>query len=415
VLGSDLHEMAFPERYAEHVTHGRELHESRHHGGKVRSLQLRGEYLFAAEGEDGMRVYDVAQVDQKGFSENIVSAPFSPMGQRLYVKTRNATSVALPTTQTIHPQRQVLAENMEQPIHPIYSYAFVTDSEEGLVIVGPVDTLVDGDPTNNFIDRAGAFNPRGALSGASAMTLAGTIGYVATPRGIAVVDLNEPTAPKLLYEVGDGLKRPRGVAVQFRYAFVIDEDGLKVLDVTDVTNLSSPGPPRLVEGAIVPIADARGIYLGRTYAYVAAGAEGLVILDIERAESPKLDQKFDGGGKIDDANDVKIGATNGSIFAYVADGHNGLRVVQLISANETPGAYGFSPRPTPSLVATYHTHGEALAVSRGVDRDRAVDETGHQVGVFGRRGARPLNLEEQQKLYLRGGRLNPQKEPEPFE
>jgi hypothetical protein len=90
-------------------------------------------------------------------------------------------------------------------------------------------------------------------------------------------------------------------------------------------------------------------------------------------------------------------------------------VVQLISANETPGAYGFSPRPTPSLVATYHTHGEALAVSRGVDRDRAVDETGHQVGVFGRRGARPLNLEEQQKLYLRGGRLNPQKEPEPFE
>ena len=40
--------------------------------------------------------------------------------------------------------------------------------------------------------------------------------------------------------------------------------------------------------------------------------------------------------------------------------------------------------------------------------DRAVDESGHQLAVFGRRGARPMNLDEQQRLYLRqsdtGGR-----------
>ncbi len=79
--------------------------------------------------------------------------------------------------------------------------------------------------------------------------------------------------------------------------------------------------------------------------------------------------------------------------------------MQLISANDTPGAYGFSPRPTPLLVATYQTHGPALALSRGLDRDRAVDETGNQLAVFGRRGARPFNREEQQRLYLRDGRL----------
>jgi hypothetical protein len=79
--------------------------------------------------------------------------------------------------------------------------------------------------------------------------------------------------------------------------------------------------------------------------------------------------------------------------------------VQVISANDTPGAYGFSPRPTPQLVATYKTHGPAVALSRGLDRDRAVDETGHQVAVFGRKGARPLNLTEQQRMYLRDGRL----------
>jgi len=76
-----------------------------------------------------------------------------------------------------------------------------------------------------------------------------------------------------------------------------------------------------------------------------------------------VDQWIDGGGAIDDAHDVKIGFTNGSGFAYVADGRNGLRVVQIISANDTPGAYGFSPRPTPKLVATYATRGPALALS----------------------------------------------------
>jgi hypothetical protein len=34
-----------------------------------------------------------------------------------------------------------------------------------------------------------------------------------------------------------------------------------------------------------------------------------------------------------------------------------------------------------------------------------VDETGNQLGVFGRRGARPFNREEQQRLYLLDGKL----------
>ena len=154
----------------------------------------------------------------------------------------------------------------------------------------------------------------------------------------------------------------------------------------------------------MPLAHAHGLYLARTYAYVAAGSQGLAIVDIKAPERPRLDQTFNAGGAINDAHDVKVGATNGSIFAYVADGKNGLRVLDIISANDTPGAYGFSPKPTPKLVATYHTHHPAVALSRGVDRDRAVDETGNQIGVFGRRGARPFNGEEQRRMYLRDGK-----------
>jgi hypothetical protein len=370
------------------------LKEAYHHGGDVRSLQLRGEYLFAAQGKDGLRIYDVAQIDHKGFSERMVSAPVSPLGQKLYVDTKDATSVALPSTMTIDSTRKVRPENQEQPVHPIYGYAFVTDREEGLVVVGPVDTLVDGDPTNNFVKRAAAWNEGGVLQGATSMTLAGTVGYVTTPRGLVVLDLHDPVRPKLLGSLLGG-KEPHAVAVQFRYAFVVDQEGLTVVDVTN------PAKPRVA--AMLRLPGAHNIYLARTYAYIAAGAKGLAIVDIERPESPRLEQMFDAGGAINDAHDVKVGMTNGSAFAYVADGKNGLRVVQIISANDTPGAYGFSPRPTPLLVATYKTHGPAIALSRGVDRDRAVDETGHQLAVFGRRGARPLNRAEQERLYLRDG------------
>ena len=46
-----------------------------------------------------------------------------------------------------------------------------------------------------------------------------------------------------------------------------------------------------------------------------------------------------------------------------------------------------------------------MALSKGLDRDRAADESGNQVSVFNRLGARPFNAEEMRRLYLRGGRL----------
>ena len=50
------------------------------------------------------------------------------------------------------------------------------------------------------------------------------------------------------------------------------------------------------------------------------------------------------------------------------------------------------------LIATFKTKGEALAISKPLDRDRAVDESGNQISVFGRRGARPFNFDEMLRL-----------------
>ena len=54
----------------------------------------------------------------------------------------------------------------------------------------------------------------------------------------------------------------------------------------------------------------------------------------------------------------------------------------------------------PELIATYPTGKPALSLSKGLERDRGVDETGGQIAVFGRRGSRPLNLQEMRKLFL---------------
>src|SRR3546814_5485446 len=61
--------------------------------------------MFVAEGKGGFRVYDVASIGNKGFSERIVRAPFSPLGHDTHVKTKNATCMALATTQPVSVSR----------------------------------------------------------------------------------------------------------------------------------------------------------------------------------------------------------------------------------------------------------------------------------------------------------------------
>jgi hypothetical protein len=440
VIGSYLHRFAYPDFYRLHVEkNGRQLirwergdridaqgsgetsameeftniHQGT--GGRVGCLQNRGEYMFVAEGRGGFQVYDIASIGNKGISDRIITAPFSPAGHNTRVPSRNATCMALATNQPIAPDRNermaqtlrpgpdgkpisLLEENQEQRFHPIYKYAVVTDAEEGLYLVD-VQTMADGEPRNNFLKRAElkgggmAWNPNGALTNARHITLAGTIAYVTTPNALQVVDLNDPLSPQLVSSVP--LRDGRASAVQFRYIWVTDADGLKVLDIT---HLRDPKPT----GAVVPLENAQRIYLARTYAYVAAKHQGLAIVNIAKPEAPEIAMfvRESNGQVLNDVEDVIVASTNASAFAYVADGRNGIRVLQLTSPERQPNLYGFSPRPVPELIAWTRTPTPAVSLAKGLDRDRGVDETGHQMAVFGRLGSRPFNRAEQERLFL---------------
>jgi hypothetical protein len=434
VFGSYLHRYAYPDFYKLFVDrNGRELKDQRrgkpfakglsggeeegyeeisnfHHAtdGAARCLQLRGEYVFVAEGKGGFRVFDAASIANKGVSQRLITAPFSPLGHDTQVSSKNATCMALPTNQNIAPLRNeamakmmvkdavtggdvsLLAANQEQAFHPIYSYAVVTDSEEGLILVN-VNTLADGDPRNNKLKRAVTWNDGGVLKGARHITLGGHYAYIAADAGLVVVNLDNPLKPRHVATVA--LPDVRASALQFRYLWVTTARGLEVLDVTKLDQ------PKLVEGGLLPLADARRVYVARTYAYVAAKRDGLVIVDVKNPERPRLYQKFDAGGKLTDAEDVVVASTNASLFAYVADGRNGLKVLQLTSPSSQPNFYGFSPAPKPELIAWAKTPTPALALSKGLDRDRAVDETGGQMAIFGRLGSRPFNRPEMERFF----------------
>jgi hypothetical protein len=414
VIGSYLQKYAYPDWYKLHVDRNkRELIEwTRGAVGKgelfrnvvqgtsdkVGCLQLRGEYMYVAGGKGGFRAYDVASIGNKGFSEPIVTAPFSPLGQDMHIASPNATCVALPTTQPISVKRndritKDIPENQEQAFHPIYRYAVVSDSVEGLILVD-IDTLSDGEFRNNFFKRAITWNPDGVLTGARHITLAGHIAYVTTKAGLAVVDLDDPLHPKLTSMIA--LDDARASAVQFRYLWVTDREGVKLFNITDLRG------PVAIPSATVPLANAQRLYLARTYAYVAGKEEGLVILNITKPEAPMVYAKETFGGQMNDVEDVIVGSTNASMFAYVADGRNGMKVIQLTSPASQPNFYGFSPAPKPELIAWARTPSPALALSKGLDRDRAADETGGQMAVFGRIGSRPFTRPEMERLFING-------------
>ncbi|MEO6388986.1 MAG: hypothetical protein ABIT16_05890 [Croceibacterium sp.] len=423
VLGSYLQRYAYPDYYRQFVEdNGRELKDwtrgktfdgdisgethaieqftnnTQGTSDRVGCLQLRGEYMYVAEGKGGFRVYDVASIANKGVSDRIISAPFSPLGHDTHVSTKNATCLALPTNQPIAPTRstpELRAVNQEQAFLPIYHYAAITDAEEGLILVD-VDTMADREFRNNRLDRVVTWNEGGVLNGARHIVLAGEVAYITTARGLAVVDLADPLHPRLVAE--RPLTDARASAIQFRYLWVTDAEGVKLFDVTNLRN------PVAVPSGTIRLADARRLYVARTYAYVAAKQDGLVIVNVTNPTAPQIYKRETFDGRLNDAEDVIVGSTNASLFAYVADGRNGMKVIQLTSPDSQRNFYGFSPAPMPELIAWAKTPSPALAMSKGLDRDRAVDETGGQIAVFGRLGSRPFTRPEMERLFLtRGG------------
>ena len=262
--------------------------------------------------------------------------------------------------------------NQEQPFHPIYNYAVITDAEEGLILVD-VDTLADGEPRNNFLKRALTWNPGGVLNGARHIALGGqlrlhrdaerrwswwTSTIRCSRRSRATCRMNDLRASRC-----SSATCSRSIA-----------GGLQVIDVTQ------PGKPRRGGRAHACRSPMRTSSTSRAPTPTWPPARrGLAIVDIEKPEKPRLYATFNAERGDHDARDVVVATTNASLFAYVADGKGGLKVIQLTRPRRSRGSTASAPSPKPQLIASYRTaDAGAVAVTAsgtrpGGRRDRGPD------------------------------------------
>ena len=158
-----LHQLAFPDYFQKHVERGGKLEHAHEHPGSdigerlaPSAAQARGprragarRVPLAACGEDGLRVFDIAFIDNKGFSERITTAPVSPLGQQFYVPTEVRRRRRRSDDHRPRPDPHAPPENREPTVHPLYGYLYVADKYEGLILVGAA-TTIDGNPTQQL-------------------------------------------------------------------------------------------------------------------------------------------------------------------------------------------------------------------------------------------------------------------------
>ena len=130
VIGSYLHRYAYPDWY-QRAPEAQEAADERgqcNRGGVAQCLQLRGEYLYVAEGDEGharlrRREHRATRASPRGSS---------PRRSRRSARTRTSRRRTRPAwccrrRSRSHPARNegdlMRVTNLEQPFHPIYNYA----------------------------------------------------------------------------------------------------------------------------------------------------------------------------------------------------------------------------------------------------------------------------------------------------
>ena len=106
---------------------------------RARSATARRISVCGAGCREASASFDVANIDNKGFSERMVTAPVSPLGQRFYVKTKYATAVASPSTQASGSAAHAKCRKRRTENSPDLRFLYVADKYEGLVVVGDPD------------------------------------------------------------------------------------------------------------------------------------------------------------------------------------------------------------------------------------------------------------------------------------
>ncbi len=145
-------------------------------------------------------------------------------------------------------------------------------------------------------------------------------GSIAEENTDEIINIKKPKESSVYYEPTTGYAR--SVYVSGDFAYVGDNMGLAVINISDPTN---PGAPVYEDTT----GWARGVYVSGDYAYMADGASGLAVIDISDPTNP-------GTPVYENTTGYARGVYVSGDFAYVADGVSGFEVID-ISDPTNPG------------------------------------------------------------------------------
>ena len=249
-------------------------------GGAARCLQLRGEYhVRRRRARAASAPMTSPSIANKGVSEKIITAPFSPLGQDTHVadEERHLHGAADQPADRARcaTRRRCATMNQEQAFHPIYHYA-VDHRRRGRPDPGQRRHPGRRRAAQQLPEARADLEP-GRRAERRAAHHAGRPLRLYRRRRRAGGGRSRRSAEAAARRDACRCRDARASALQFRYLWVTDAAGWKWS--------TSPGSTSRVPvaGATVPLADARRVYVARTYAYVAAKQDGLVIVDVHQA------------------------------------------------------------------------------------------------------------------------------------
>ncbi len=361
--------------------------------GPVLDIAAMGDHLYAAMGEGAGLVIIDASDDTKlsvlgTLYEGLSLSSVTISEGYAYVSTGSLhildlSNPALPAEVSMyrHPASLTTVEGKEVSVQGGYAYSIFRDMANNATGFRVVDV---SDPT-----APSAVATYQADARVQALTVDGGQAYLLVgedhPR-LVVVDVSDPAKPSELSFKSIGVWTGTNLAVADGRAYLVDHgssEGLASLQVLDMSDPDDPvalarcdlaapdvrsvavldgllfittGDGLIAVDVIDPSATAmRGFYLfervsrtGRDvavegrYAYIAAGWDGLQVVDLSDAANPRVVSRFDTSGHA-----WAVALQDG--LAYIADENCGLRVIDVhdplqpleIGSYDVPGPYDF--------------------------------------------------------------------------
>ena len=286
----------------------------------ARSLAVVPGLALVADGASGLRVIDLGDPRKPVLLSTLGGGPASSVSvDQGYAYLADAAG-------------GVRVVDIEDPSHPSLFAAHASPGASGIDVRGRMACVVDGSSLQVMAVQiqGRSFRIASAATGGKAfgVSVSGNWAYVAGHGGgVTLVDVTDPSA------VSDARVRSSlatrfavSVSLQDKLAFVADGvNGLRILDVSPAWDTTRGAPPADV-GAYRPGGTVNRVVPAGTFAWVAAGDQGVRVLDVRTPTAPLEVASL----RTQNASDLVVSGS----WAWLADGDGGVRVIDI----STPSA-----------------------------------------------------------------------------